>query len=96
MIQCGDILWSLSYEPMIVGWNLRTAEIECVVPTLKGISAMHLSPIDASRLAIAGSDSVIRVLKCEPGYPEVGNSCTRAPTSTQRLRGKITAVSFQM
>jgi hypothetical protein len=93
IIQCGDILWSFSYEAMIVGWNLRTMELECVIPTFKGACTLAPSPVDSSRLAVGGTDSVIRVLKCVSGYPTSGDVCTKAPVITHKLKGKVTAVS---
>lgn len=67
-------------------------EVECVIPTFKGICVLSPSPVDSSRLAIGGTDSVIRVLKCVSGYPNEGDGCNRAPILTHRLKGKVTAV----
>lgn len=78
---------------MIVGWNLRTMEVECIIPTFKGACTITPSPVDSARLAIGGTDSVIRILRCVTGYPK-GDTCTKGPIVTNKLKGKVTAVRF--
>jgi hypothetical protein len=94
MVQCGDILWSLSYEPIIVGFNLREMEVECVIPTFKGATMIVPSLVDPTRVAIGGTDSVIRVLNCIEGYPTNPESCLKAPMNSHKLKGKVTCVSL--
>jgi len=95
LIQCGDILWSLSHEPLIVGWNLNTQQPEVVIPTFRGISTMQFSPMESSRLALGGGDGMIRIVKIEnPDYPEVGPIEIEAPIVSPRVTGKVTAVSL--
>jgi hypothetical protein len=92
VIQCGDVLWSLSYEPVIVGWNLKHNYVEAVIPSFRGVCSLQASPLDYTRVAIGGMDNAIRVIGMESGYPELAPS--KVPTVTAKLKGKVTAVSL--
>jgi hypothetical protein len=97
MVQCGDILWSLSHEPIIVGFNLRKMEVECVIPTFKGATMIVPSLVDPTRVAIGGTvgtESVIRVLNCTEEYPTNPESCLKAPMDSHKLKGKLSCVSL--
>jgi len=91
MVQCGDILWSLSFEPIIIGWNLAKEDLECIVPTFRGLNALVPSPQFPSLVVMGGVDMHLRSIFMDDGYPECSSS--RRPNMTFRLRGKITCVS---
>jgi hypothetical protein len=96
LVQCGDILWSLSYEPFIVGWNLRTEEPELLISAFRGICTIQASPMDSSRVGIGGGDNMIRVVKMgNPDYPELKPMEIEAPICSKRVTGRITAVRQQ-
>jgi len=90
IVQCGDILWSLSYAPMIAGWNLRTGTVECIIPTSRGLNCLVPSPLEHTRVAIGGADNFIRVIQFGQSYPKANP--VKAPIISQRLKGKIYSV----
>lgn len=90
IVQCGDVLWSLSYEPIIIGWNMKHDYVESVIPTFKGVSSIQVSPVDYTRVVFGGMDAMIRIVGMPNGYPEISTS--KVPTVTSKLKGKVTAV----
>jgi len=91
LIQSGDVLWSISKEPYIIGWNLRSSKVEAIIPTYAGICSISGNSIEGTRFAVGGVDSYIRVLKVDPDYPN--GKIPEMPLLPSRLQGKITAVS---
>jgi WD40 repeat protein len=91
-VQSGDILWTLTAEPLIVGLNLRTGETS-IIPTYNGICTMQASPLEHTRVAVGGMDSSIRILKMGAGYPQAADQ--DAPIVSAELKGKITAVRWK-
>ncbi|ODN03766.1 Gem-associated protein 5 [Orchesella cincta] len=92
LVQCGDILWSTSYEPVIVGWNLRTMKVSCVIPTFKGVCAITPSPSVESLLAVGGNDACIRAVNFSTDYPR--KNCLLSPSISSRMRSKIMALAW--
>lgn len=83
-------MWSTSYEPVIVGWNLRTGMVSCIIPTFKGVCAITPSPSVGSLIGFGGSDGWIRVIDFTKNYP--AKSAAKPPGLTFRMKSKIMAV----
>ena len=95
LIQCGDILWSLSYEPYIVGWNLRTEQPHAILPGFRGVCTLQPSPMEGSRVALGGGDNMIRIIKMgSPNYPDLLPVEVDPPIVSTRVSGRITAVNI--
>lgn len=92
-MQCGDIIWSTSYEPVIVGWDLRKMAVSCVIPTFKGICSIAPSPSYGGFIGVGGTDAFIRVMDFTEEYPN--KAASKAPLLTIRMRSKIMAVNMQ-
>jgi len=76
-----------------VGYNLRRLEVECIIPTFKGCTSLLPSPIDVNRVAVGGTDSFIRVLRCSSGFPMNGEGVLKSPVISPKLKGKVVCVS---
>ncbi|CAL8125894.1 unnamed protein product [Orchesella dallaii] len=92
LVQCGDILWSTSFEPVIVGWNLRTMKVSCVIPTFKGVCAISSSPSVESLLAVGGNDACVRAVNFVSDYPR--KNSVGPPVVSARMRSKIMALAW--
>ena len=91
-VQCGDILWTLTQEPVIMGWNFVTGKTECVIPTYEGICSIQTSPLEQSHVALGGMDCAVRIIKMGADYPQDAEEAV--PIISIPIKGKITAVRF--